>query len=140
MKLDSMQVAIRPMNSLQAIDLGVMVARHWFLPLWKLWCKTALPFFIIYLLVIVLDDYYNDDFFYSSVFALVFWWLKPIYEKPLVDWLGQALFSTDISTIELKKLPLNLRIQQNIKLLFRYRLSASRQIILPIMVLDFGIL
>ena len=39
MKLDHMQVAVRSMPTVQAIDLGTMMARHWFEPLWQIWVK-----------------------------------------------------------------------------------------------------
>lgn len=142
MNLDNMRVAIRPMSTAQAIDLGFMMARHWFLPLWKLWVAMALPvFLLIFMLIFVFADAKDDPLSSSTTYGvLLFWWLKPLYEKPLVTWLGSALF-TEQNAPELQVRGLIRQawksyLQHAGKLLFRYRLSARRQLILPLLMLE----
>ena len=162
MKLDHMQVAVRPMPTVQAIDLGTMMARHWFVPLWQIWVKMALPFFILLFLLPMLGKLFfadnlaemgllgeliHSDWFVEVLF-LLFWWLKPIYEKPMVSWMGQALFDSALS----KPNPTRQASIQSViktgrslkhgikpdagKLLLRHRISTQRQLMLPILQLE----
>lgn len=142
MNIERMSVAIRPMTTAQAIDLGMMMARYWFIPLWKIWIGMALPFFIIFYMGLTLLQTYLDASVEDSwgllggLGGLIFWWLKPLYEKPMISWLGYALFAdapTAKSSIkqgwrELKK--------HAFTLLVRRRISLSRQLILPILALE----
>ncbi|WP_230661624.1 hypothetical protein [Psychrobacter sp. I-STPA10] len=142
MNIEQMSVAIRPMTTSQAVDLGVMMARHWFLPLWKIWLGMALPFFILFYLGSTLLQYYlavpaSDAWWWlGGLGGIIFWWLKPLYEKPMLSWLGFALFSNPPSVkstikqgwLELKK--------HAFTLLIARRFSLSRQLMLPILILE----
>ncbi|WP_227430332.1 hypothetical protein [Psychrobacter sp. I-STPA6b] len=142
MNIEQMSVAIRPMTTMQAVDLGVMMARYWFLPLWKIWVGMALPFFIVFYLGMTLLQIFlsvpTDDSWalLGSLGGILFWWLKPIYEKPMVSWLGYALFSNPPSVkssikqgwCEIKK--------HAFTLLVRRRFSFNRQLMLPILMLE----
>lgn len=136
MQLDNMRVAIRPMSTAQAVDLGFMMARHWFVPLWKIWVGMAFPIFVLYLLVIIIDSRDMDSLTLTTIAGMVFWWLKPIYEKPLVEWLGQALFDNQLSVKTSIKQGWKNFFRHAGKLLIRHRLSPSRQLILPILQLE----
>jgi hypothetical protein len=59
------------------------MAREWFLPLWGLWWLGALPLNL--LLVLLLGEE-------LWLVLLLSWWLKPLYEPPLLFWLSRALF------------------------------------------------
>jgi hypothetical protein len=78
-----MTVEVRPRTSWEAMDLGFVMARRWFMPLWILWWLGALPAYLITLW-----------FFADTPWAvmLILWWLKPLYEPPLVFWVSRALF------------------------------------------------
>ncbi len=81
---ENISVEIRPRSPLEAIDLGFAMARQWFFPLWILWITGAGSVFIL-----------SYIFFSIHLPAIIFpliWWLKPVYEKPLVYWLSRALF------------------------------------------------
>ncbi len=83
MNPDRMTVEVRPRTSWEAMDLGFVMARRWFMPLWTLWWLGALPAYLITLW-----------FFAETPWAvmLIVWWLKPLYEPPLVFWMSRALF------------------------------------------------
>lgn len=142
MNIEKMSVAIRPMTTAQAVDLGVMMARYWFLPLWKIWMGMALPFFVIfYLGFTLLQSYLEtpvDDAWWwlGMIGGIIFWWLKPIYEKPMVSWLGYALFSNAPSVKDSIKQGWRELKQHSFVLLIRRRFSLSRQLMLPILVLE----
>lgn len=88
MQLEQANAILRPRNSWEAMDLGFQMARRWFAPLWLLWMATALPVFVIVHLI-----------FPDSLVLAVFiaWWLKPLYEPLLTEWLGRALFNEKTS-------------------------------------------
>lgn len=84
MQLERATAVLRPRRSWEAIDLGFHMARRWFLPLWLLWMTTALPLFL--LLHLLMPGSFG-------LALLLFWWLKPLYEPAMTDWLGRALFN-----------------------------------------------
>jgi hypothetical protein len=84
MELASLQIALRPRNPWEAIDLGFALARRWFWSLCSLWLMAAVP---AAALGVVL---FGGDLLWVS---LLVWWLKPLYEPPLMFWLSRAVFS-----------------------------------------------
>ncbi len=138
MQLDNMRVAIRPMTTAQAVDLGFMMARHWFFPLWKIWLGMALPVFILYIVLVIVESVFFSDnsYYFNDMALLLFWWLKPVYEKPLVSWLGQALFANASDVKTTIKRGWRSFFQYAGTLLFRQRLSPSRQLFIPILMLE----
>lgn len=83
MDLDRMTVAVRPRNAWEGIDHGFAMAREWFMPLWCLWLSAALPVYLLAALVFPERPW---------LVILLVWWLKPLYEPPLLFWLSRTLF------------------------------------------------
>ena len=83
MDIDSMTVAVRPRSAWEGVDQGFAVAREWFLPLWCLWLSVALPVYLLAALLLPERPW---------LVILLVWWLKPLYEPPLLFWLSRALF------------------------------------------------
>lgn len=135
MNIDNMKVAVRPMSTPQALDLGMVMARHWFLPLWKIWLGMAAPvFLLVYIGGILLDLQWDMNA--GLIGGLIFWWLKPLYEKPMIAWLGQALFSDTPSVkATIKTGWRSLRLYA-LPLLLSRRLSLQRQLIQPVLMLE----
>lgn len=135
MNIDRMKVAIRPMSTPQALDLGIVMARHWFIPLWQIWIGMALP---IYLLFYLGGIILNVNFAWSAgaFGGVIFWWLKPLYEKPMVAWLGQALFSETPKVKTSVKSGWRSAKAFSPTLLLTKRLSFQRQLIMPILLLE----
>ena len=86
MRLEQATAVLRPRRSWEAIDLGFHMARRWFLPLWLMWMTTAFPLFLLLHLLM------PGSFGFA---LLLFWWLKPLYEPMMIDWLGRALFNEE---------------------------------------------
>jgi hypothetical protein len=84
MNFDNVRVEIRPRSPFEAIDLGFVMARHWFFPLWIMWLSVAVPFSMVAHLVL---------YKHLVIAGVLIWWLKPVYEKPLVFWLSRAFFN-----------------------------------------------
>ncbi|MGD9255460.1 MAG: hypothetical protein PVF23_06820, partial [Chromatiales bacterium] len=127
MKLEQAAVVLRPRRSWEAIDLGFHMARCWFVPLWLMWMATAGPLFL--LLHLLLPGSFG-------IAVLFFWWLKPLYEPLMTDWLGRALFNEQTPLHrQLRRLPPVLRKGFPGNITWR-RLSPSRSFYLCIQQLE----
>ena len=127
MRLTEARVAIRPRNPWEAVDLGVLLARQHQRLLMTSWAIVTLPLFA--LLTAVLWDY-------PTVAVLLFWWLKPAYERLPLLILSQALFGSPPTLKEaLKAWPRALKPQLLASLTWR-RFSLSRSFNLPVMQLE----
>ncbi|WP_110950200.1 DUF4129 domain-containing protein [Pseudomonas bohemica] len=127
MRLTEARVAIRPRNPWEAVDLGVLLARQHRRLLMTSWAIVTLPIFA--LLTVLLWDY-------PSAAVLLFWWLKPAYERLPLLILSQALFGAAPSLKEaLKAWPRALKPQLLASLTWR-RFSLSRSFNLPVQQLE----
>src|SRR5512144_10727 len=91
MQIDQMSANIRNRTPWEGVDLGFVMARQWFWPLWRLWWLIALP-------VTVLSTLFLHNWPIAA--ALVVWWLKPLYEPLLLFWLSRRLFGEDLTVRE----------------------------------------
>jgi hypothetical protein len=89
MRLDRLTAAIRPRSSWEGLDLGFALARRWFPALWGLWWLSALP------LAAVSAIWLRER---PILWLLLVWWLKPLYEAPLLYWLSRALFGEPLGS------------------------------------------
>ena len=127
MRLTEACVAIRPRNPWEAIDLGVLLARQHRRLLMTSWAMVTLPIFAL-----ISGLLWN----YPSVAVLLFWWLKPVYERLPLLILSQALFGATPSLKEaLKAWPRALKPQLLASLTWR-RFSLSRSFYLPVQQLE----
>ncbi len=126
MDLARIAVRLRPRQTWESIDLGFAMARKWFMPLWVLWLCSALPTMVV-LVLLPLPLW---------LAGLLLWWLKPLYEPPLLYWLSRRLFAERLTVksvlgnwfkIVLPQLPANLSWR---------RLSTSRSFVMPVAVLE----
>ncbi|MDX5373343.1 MAG: DUF4129 domain-containing protein [Pseudomonadaceae bacterium] len=127
MRLTDASVAIRPRSAWEAIDLGVLLARRHAGLLMASWALVTLP--LLALLTALLWQY-------PSIVALLFWWLKPAWERLPLHILARALFGeTPTLRDALRALPGLLRPQLIASLTWR-RLSPTRSFDLPVLQLE----
>ena len=127
MRLTDASVAIRPRSAWEAVDLGVLLAKQHAGLLMLSWALVTVPIFA--LLCLLLWDY-------PSIAVLIFWWLKPAYERLPLYILSHALFGATPSLKQaLKALPGLLKPQLLASLTWR-RLSPTRSFDLPVMQLE----
>lgn len=127
MRLTDASVVIRPRSAWEAIDLGVLLAKQHAGLLMLSWALVTLPIFA--LLCLLLWDY-------PSIALLIFWWLKPAYERLPLYILSHALFGAKPSLKQaLKALPGLLKPQLLASLTWR-RLSPTRSFDMPVMQLE----
>lgn len=83
MRLTEASVAIRPRSPLEAMDLGILMARSHAGLLMRAWALLTLPLFAL-LSMLLWDS--------PGWSVLIFWWLKPAYERLPLHILSRALF------------------------------------------------
>jgi hypothetical protein len=127
MRLTDASVVIRPRSAWEAVDLGVLLAKQHAGLLMLSWALVTVPIFA--LLCLLLWDS-------PSIAMLIFWWLKPAYERLPLYILSHALFGATPSLKQaLKAWPGLLKPQLLASLTWR-RLSPTRSFDLPVMQLE----
>ncbi len=125
--LSKLAIEIRPRRPWEATDLGVLMARRWWWPLSKLWLIQVLPFFMMLALL-------PADWLWLQYFII--WWLKPIFERPLLDFLSLSVFGETPSTKRVFKNFQKVVFRQAFSSLLWRRLSPSRSFDLPVLQLE----
>ena len=127
MRLTDASIEVRPRPAWEALDLGILLARQHRGLLMLSWALVTLP--VLALLSALLWDY-------PGVVMVVFWWLKPLYERLPLLIVSQALFgSTPTLGQALKAWPASLKRQWLPSLTWR-RLSLVRSFTLPVQQLE----
>jgi hypothetical protein len=127
MELDRVAAALRPRRPWEGLDLGFALGRAWFRTLWPLWWIGVLP---IGLLGLGLTRGRAD------LCMILLWWLKPLYEAPLVYWTSRALFGETPSLRELRAILCASWTRRLLPFLLWRRLSPSRSFAMPIALLE----
>jgi hypothetical protein len=127
MRLTDASVIIRPRSAWEALDLGVLLARRHRALLSSSWALLTLPIFLLCSALL---------WQYPSLAMLLFWWLKPLYERLPLHILSQALFgATPTLKQAFQALPRLLKPQLLASLTWR-RLSVTRSFDLPVLQLE----
>jgi hypothetical protein len=84
MRLEDIQVAVRPRTPWEAMDLGIAMVRRW-------WRAVLLPWVaLVWTLALVLCLVVPDAYLWAV--SLVIWYLKPLYDRCVLYVLSRALF------------------------------------------------
>ncbi|MWV11438.1 DUF4129 domain-containing protein [Pseudomonas sp. R-28-1W-6] len=127
MRLTDASVAIRPRSAWEAVDLGVLLAQRHAGLLMGSWAIVTLPVFTLLSLLL---------WQYPTLSVLIFWWLKPAWERLPLYILSHALFGDTPSLRQaLKALPGLLKPQLLASLTWR-RFSPTRSFDLPVLQLE----
>lgn len=127
MDLNRATIEIRPRPAYEGLDLGCIMAATWFLKLWGLYLLTALPVSALAFL----------GLYKAPVWAgILVWWLKPLFETPLLFWVSRKVFDEAPEIrLMMKKLITIVKPQLFWRLTLR-RLSPSRSFFMPVMLLE----
>ncbi|MFK8028672.1 MAG: hypothetical protein AB8G18_00390 [Gammaproteobacteria bacterium] len=89
MKLSHSTAVIRPRRGWEAIDLGVRMIQRDFVALARRWIVATLPWYVMFL---------SAGHLFGSVGlgVLLFWWMKPAFDRVILDYLSQRLFSPGV--------------------------------------------
>ncbi len=88
MKLDSVTAELRPRNAWEAADLGARLVRRDAAAIYKVWFATSLPLLLLALSIIYLSPWPSFGF-------IIYWWLEPILDGPILDIIARRLFGGD---------------------------------------------
>jgi len=127
MRLTDASLVLRPRTAWEAIDLGLLLARRHSALLIASQALVTLPLFVLISLCL---------WQYPAAAGLLFWWLKPLFERLPLHILARALFAQTPALAEaLRALPRLLWPQLFASLLWR-RLSPWRSFALPVSQLE----
>ncbi|MGY4639710.1 DUF4129 domain-containing protein [Pseudomonas sp. TE24901] len=127
MRLSDASVVIRPRTTWEAMDLGVLMARQHRGLLMGSWALITLPVFA--LLTVLLWDF-------PTLAMILFWWLKPAFDRLPLYILSTALFGDAPSLRQaVRHWPKLLKSQLLVSLTWR-RFSLSRSFLLPVSQLE----
>jgi len=110
----------------EALDLGVIMARHWWWPLQKVWLLAAVPFALTLAVLPVGADWK----------LLLFWWFKPLYELAPLYLLSQRVFGERPSTGQCLGQWIRTALRYGPALLTLRRLDVARSFNTPVSVLE----
>lgn len=127
MNLDKLTIAIRPRRDWEAVDLGILMARRWWWLMVKIWCLVTLP---VFLLTLVLP------LAWVPWVPLLLWWLKPLFERPLLMILSQGVFGEQLRPLQVLKACPRLFSKQILLSLTWRRFSPHRSMDLPVVQLE----
>jgi len=127
MKLENLTIALRPRLPWEAVDLGCTLVRRDYGRLLTLWAITIVPIWAI--LAAFLWEY-------PLWYALVVWWLKPLYDRVPLFFLSRAAFGSKPTVKEtLREWP-RLWSRFLFSALLLRRLSMIRSFALPVWMLE----
>ncbi len=127
MKLDHISAVLRPRQSAEAVDLGLAMVRRHAPGIYRAWLLFVLPLWGV--LGALLHDY-------PSVLVAVVWWLKPLYDRIVLFYLGRALFGEAPTLREqIREWPRLLTRRLGLSLLWG-RFSGVRSFTMPVVVLE----
>jgi hypothetical protein len=90
MQIDRMTMALRPRDPWEGADLGVVMVRAWWRPVYAAMIAILIP--VALAAHLLLDD---------PLFALLaVWWLKPLYDRVVLHVMARALFGATPSLRE----------------------------------------
>ena len=85
MRLDQVQVELRPRSPWEAMELGIALVRRHARAIWLPWAALTLPLFVVLnALAWTLD--------LVPLAALAMWWLKPVFDRVPLYVLSRAVF------------------------------------------------
>ncbi len=127
MDLDQLTIEIRPRRPWEAVDLGVRMAKRWWVPLSLIFLIMSFPFWLLISFLPKLDLYWK--FF-------IFWLLLPLYERPLLLFLSRAVFNELLSAKAILKQSSSIIFKQLLSTLTFRRFSPTRSMDVPVVLLE----
>jgi len=126
-ELEHFRLNLRPRNHWEAMDLGVLLARHWWRPLSTGWLVVAVP--VMLLSGVVLGAH-------PGLASIVVWWLKPLYERIPLHRLSRGIFSDMPSLADSFSEWRRIMFSQMLPRLTYRRFSFTRSFVTPVDMLE----
>lgn len=127
MDLSKISIKLRPRNGYAAVDLGIKLAQKNWKQMFFSAAIFTLPLFISLLLIMPSHPVWV---------AIIIWWLKPLWERPLLLIISQDVFHQHMSMNEIIRTGFKLLFKQCIQSLTFRRFSPTRSFDAPVMQLE----
>ncbi|WP_065978772.1 hypothetical protein [Pseudoalteromonas lipolytica] len=121
MELNRLSFNPRKRDAYETFDLTVLLVKSHFFSLFFMYLCMALPLFII---VGVLLNW--------SWSAFLIWWLKPLFERPILDYMSKAVFNQPVSISHSLKSLKQLKLAEMLVHLSVLRFSPNRAFLAPV--------
>lgn len=129
MRLDRLQVELRPRSPWEAMELGSALVRRNAGTLWRAWLLASLPVF-------VLCNALAWTFDAMLFAALAMWWLKPAFDRVPLFVVSRAVFGQAAGVRESAWAPWRFGRNALLRDLTWGRISLSRALVLPVALLE----
>lgn len=129
MRLDHVTAELRPRETWEASDFGARLVRRDASKIYFLWFAITLPMLALAILATWLTPYY-------TTIVIVYWWLEPIADGPILHIIARRLFGEDISRSEALRATGRIAWQNRLFLLTPFRLHAARSVAMPVTQLE----
>ena len=127
MELSQLRIRARQRSPWEAIDLGFVVARRWYWPLFWVWAVPSVSVFVL-----LLPVFWNQPW----IAFLIWWWLKPLYDRLPLHIASRRLFGSEVGVRDTLKSFFSVMKEQWFSSLLTRRFSPSRSHDLPITCLE----
>lgn len=127
MDLNKLSIEARTRNQWEAIDLGILLGKRLWRPLFVSW---AIPVFTTYLILVLV-------FSISSLWPyFIIWWLKPLWDRLPLYIASRALFGEDVSAKDALRNILPIYKLDILPWITYRRFSFTRSLSMPVTVLE----
>lgn len=131
MRLEDLQVELRPRSPWEAIELGMALARRHAAAVWRPWLALTLPVFALANAV----GWWLD---LVPLAALLLWWLKPVFDRVPLYVLSRAVFGAAPGVRETLRAQAHWGLRAMPHYLTWRRLGPARTLYLPVDLLEGG--
>lgn len=126
MQIEGLAVRLKLRSPKEALDLGCLMARHWYVRLLAVTLVTVIPVMLV--LALLVPEVWQQ--------CLMLWWLKPLFERLPLWVLGRLVWTAPAGLSELRQGWRALWFRQILQSLTWRRLSGARSLDLPVTVLE----
>lgn len=129
MRLDRIEVELRPRSPWEAMELGVAMVRRHARTIWLAWLAASLPLFALFNAA----AWMLDALPWAGV---AMWWLKPLFDRFPLFVLSRAVFGGSPTVRETLRAPRTFGWRSLLRDLTWGRPSLTRSVAMPVMLLE----
>lgn len=131
MRIENLQLVLRPRGGFQAADLGMALVRANARVVWLSWLAVVLPL----ALALNLAGWYLDKLWLAG---LLLWWLKPVFERIPLYVISRAAFGQQVSVGQTLRAQAGFGLGKLPAYLLWRRLGMARSLMMPVDMLEGG--
>lgn len=129
MNLENVTVEMRPRSDWEAADFGVRMIRRDAGAIYRVWFAVTLPLLALAILMIIYTPY-------PAVATLLYWWLEPVADGPILRIISRRLFGEEANVRASIRSVFSLAWRNWIFLLPPYRFHFARSTAMPVTQLE----